>query len=296
MDRALTIATRGHPSPNPHVGAVIVAAGEILAEAHHEQAGGLHAEVAALAQVGFNGSGATLYVTLEPCSHQGRTGPCWTRVLEAGIERVVIGCGDPVVAHAGGAALLAAHGVRTEIGVRREAAQQLIADFTKHSHQQLPYVLLWSAEPDPRPSAEPSAFAAGPSPAVLPLDAVLLDGPAMVEHKNTLQRDEFAAPQWILIDPDLGHVDRLPHRAGATARVVVYCRRQLIRTHGSSLDQRRVELRSIPATAQAQSIRPLLHALAQSGIVRLGALVSRGLQRLLRDRHLVDEVHHLALP
>ena len=295
MDRALSLAARGHPSPNPHVGAVLVRGGEILAEGHHERAGEAHAEVAALAQVGFSAPGATLYVTLEPCSHQGRTGPCWIRIVEAGIERVVIGCRDPVVAHAGGAALLRARGVKTEIGVRHQAAQQLIADFTKHACQDLPYVLVWSAKSASLSHAPQPALDAAPSSGFLPLDAVLIQGTSL-EHAFAQQLSPLAAPQWIVIDPDLAHAPRLQSSAPPTARLVVYCEDRLARAHEWSLSGRKIELRSIPPGSHAQYIRPLLHALAQSGIVRLGAVVTEDLERPLLDQNLVDEMRYPAQP
>src|SRR4051812_29980692 len=97
MDLALAEAAKGRPSPNPHVGAVVVGArdGEVIAQGHHERAGEAHAEVEALRLAGARANGATLYVTLEPCNHDGRTPPCVDAILAAGIGRVVIGCLDP---------------------------------------------------------------------------------------------------------------------------------------------------------------------------------------------------------
>ena len=89
----------GKTSPNPLVGAVIVKDGQLLSKGYHKKAGDAHAEINALR--GVNSRGATLFVTLEPCSTHGRTGPCTTAITEAGIKRVVIGCLDPNPAHAG---------------------------------------------------------------------------------------------------------------------------------------------------------------------------------------------------
>jgi len=115
MRRALRLARQGSPAPNPHVGAVVVQHGRVVGQGHHERAGGPHAEVVALAVAGERAQGATLYVTLEPCNHHGRTPPCVGAVLGAGIQRVVIGCADPNprVAGGGAAALLRA-GVQVE--------------------------------------------------------------------------------------------------------------------------------------------------------------------------------------
>jgi diaminohydroxyphosphoribosylaminopyrimidine deaminase/5-amino-6-(5-phosphoribosylamino)uracil reductase len=95
MRQALRLARLGTPAPNPPVGAVVVRHGAIVGEGHHEQAGAAHAEAAALASAGERARGATLYVTLEPCNHHGRTPPCVDAVLRSGVGRVVIGCPDP---------------------------------------------------------------------------------------------------------------------------------------------------------------------------------------------------------
>jgi len=97
MDRARSLAERGRytTAPNPLVGSVVVRDGQIVGEGWHARAGGDHAEVAALNANGFTVSGATMYVTLEPCNHQGRTPPCTRAILDAGIERLVVGHLDP---------------------------------------------------------------------------------------------------------------------------------------------------------------------------------------------------------
>lgn len=119
MRRALTLARRGlgRTSPNPCVGAVLVRAGRVLGEGWHRAAGGAHAEVEAIRDAARRGHsdlrGATLHVTLEPCSTRGRTPPCTGAILEAGIPRVVVGAVDPNPAHAGrGLRLLRRAGVR----------------------------------------------------------------------------------------------------------------------------------------------------------------------------------------
>ena len=102
MRRAVEEARRGRTSPNPRVGAAIVHEGEIISLGHHRRAGEAHAEVDAIRNAGGPVVGMTLYVTLEPCNHRGRTGPCTEAILEAGVARVVIGCRDPAP-HAPGA-------------------------------------------------------------------------------------------------------------------------------------------------------------------------------------------------
>jgi diaminohydroxyphosphoribosylaminopyrimidine deaminase/5-amino-6-(5-phosphoribosylamino)uracil reductase len=109
---------RGTTSPNPVVGAVVVRDGGVVATGFHERAGGPHAEVAALAAAGALARGATVVVTLEPCCHTGRTGPCTEALIRAGVARVVVGAGDPNPRVAGGGiAALRAAGVEVEVGV-----------------------------------------------------------------------------------------------------------------------------------------------------------------------------------
>lgn len=95
MRRAVQLARRGFPVPNPHVGAVIVKNGVIVGEGYHPYAGAPHAEIVALQKAGDAVQGATLYVTLEPCNHYGRTPPCTNAILERGMKRVVVGMTDP---------------------------------------------------------------------------------------------------------------------------------------------------------------------------------------------------------
>jgi diaminohydroxyphosphoribosylaminopyrimidine deaminase/5-amino-6-(5-phosphoribosylamino)uracil reductase len=97
LERALELAERGRGTthPNPVVGAVVVRDGEVVGEGWHERAGGPHAEIVALEAAGDRARGATLYVTLEPCAHHGRTPPCADAVAAAGIARAVVGAGDP---------------------------------------------------------------------------------------------------------------------------------------------------------------------------------------------------------
>lgn len=133
MRRAIGLAERGDPSPNPHVGSVVAnAQGEVLGEGFHEATGLDHAEVAALKSAGAKARGQTLYVSLEPCNHQGRTPPCVDAILAAGIKRVVIGCRDPNPRVAGGGIeRLRAAGVEVVENVLEAEAQNLIKGWSK---------------------------------------------------------------------------------------------------------------------------------------------------------------------
>ncbi len=148
MQRALELGRRGEgrTGPNPAVGAVVVRAGEIIGEGFHPRAGEPHAEIFALRQAGGAAAGADLYVTLEPCCHQGKTGPCVTAVLAAGISRVFVGTTDPNPRVAGnGIAALRAAGVTVTVGVLEGECRRLIAPFAKHITTGLPYLILKAA-------------------------------------------------------------------------------------------------------------------------------------------------------
>jgi diaminohydroxyphosphoribosylaminopyrimidine deaminase/5-amino-6-(5-phosphoribosylamino)uracil reductase len=131
MDRALTLAWRGwgRVAPNPLVGAVIVKGGRVLGEGWHQEFGGPHAEVAALREAGSDARGGTAYVTLEPCSHQGKQPPCVEALIGAGVSRVVFAVGDPNPQAAGGRTRLEAAGVKVEGGVREAEARAQNASF-----------------------------------------------------------------------------------------------------------------------------------------------------------------------
>lgn len=135
MKRALDLADNGvgRTVPNPPVGAVLVKNGEIVGEGFHFKAGGPHAEIVALKQAGDQARGSVAYVTLEPCAHFGRTPPCTKALIEAGVERVVIGCQDPNNrVQGGGSQLLQAAGVDVHIGLLETESQRLIAPFSHH--------------------------------------------------------------------------------------------------------------------------------------------------------------------
>ena len=142
MALALALAERGlySTSPNPRVGCVIVREGQVIGEGFHRCAGEAHAEVGALAQAG-DASGTTAYVTLEPCSHTGKTPPCCEALIAAGVARVVVAMQDPnpLVAGQGVAALIAA-GIKVDIGVLEAEARALNPGFIKRMESGLPWL------------------------------------------------------------------------------------------------------------------------------------------------------------
>ena len=131
MRRALDLAQQGwgQTAPNPMVGAVVVRDGVVVGEGYHARYGDPHAEIVALRAAGDRARGATLYVTLEPCNHFGKTPPCTEAILEARVKRVVIASADPTALAGGGARHLADYGVQVDFSVQEGAALELNAPF-----------------------------------------------------------------------------------------------------------------------------------------------------------------------
>ena len=172
MERALDLARLGTAltSPNPCVGAVVVDTnGQVIGEGTYTYDGLKHAEISALEQAGARARGATLYINLEPCSHQGRTGPCADAVIHSGVRRVIAAIEDPNPQVQGqGFQKLRAAGIEVTTGVGEEEARRLNEAFAKHVRTRTPLVVLKAAmtldgkiAPPPGESENPSALGAG---------------------------------------------------------------------------------------------------------------------------------------
>lgn len=229
MARALQLAAKGLYStdPNPRVGCVLVREDRIVGEGWHVRAGEGHAEVNALAQAGEEARGATAYVTLEPCSHTGRTPPCADALIAAGVLRVVAAMQDPNPLVAGrGLERLRAAGVQVDCGVLESEAAALNPGFVKRMQTGLPYVRLklamsmdgrtamasgesqWITGPEAR--ADVQRLRARSSAVVSGADAVLLDDSALTVRSAQLGLPEAEAkaaterqPLRVLVDGSL---------------------------------------------------------------------------------------------
>ena len=149
MRLALELASKalGDTSPNPVVGAVIVKDGRVVGRGYHRRAGLPHAEAEALRQAGARARGATMFVTLEPCAHTGRTPPCCEAIIKAGIRRVVVAMADPNPRTDGrGIAWLRRAGIQVLSGVLKEEAGRLNEPFTKYVTKRLPWVVVKIAQ------------------------------------------------------------------------------------------------------------------------------------------------------
>lgn len=145
MGRAIELACNGFAAPNPHVGCVLVRDGRIAGEGHSAAAGGPHAEIRALEAAGEQAQGSTAYVTLEPCNHHGRTGPCSDALVTAGVKRVVYGVADPNSKAGGGAERLKSAGIEVLAGVREEECQKVHKRFLGAMRLGRPWVTVKSA-------------------------------------------------------------------------------------------------------------------------------------------------------
>lgn len=144
MLRAIELAKKAVPSPNPPCGAVVVRNDEIIGEGYHERAGGLHAEAVAIKDAG-DCVGATLYVTLEPCVHSGKTGPCCDLIISSGITQVIVGILDENPVATGGIAHLRREGILVLTGVCAAETRRIYTPFFTHVRTGMPFVHLKAA-------------------------------------------------------------------------------------------------------------------------------------------------------
>jgi len=310
MTQAIQLGSAGHPSPNPHVGAVLVKDGVKLAEGHHERAGEDHAEVVALNLAGTNARGATVYVSLEPCNHVGRTPPCTDAIIAAKVARVVIGCSDPNPhVEGGGVEKLRAAGIEVTTGVREAEAKRLIVPWTKFVTTGLPYVTLKLAlSLDGRIATRSgsSKWVTGPEARALVHalrsrhDAVAIGiGTALADDPRLTVRDApGASPLRVVFDTKL----RLsPHsRLAQTAPDVptwVVASTDAASANEEALTTRGVEVLRVSSTAEGRlDVDASLRLLASRGVVTL--MVEGGAElagSVLAGRQ-ADELHAFIAP
>ncbi|TXK43944.1 bifunctional diaminohydroxyphosphoribosylaminopyrimidine deaminase/5-amino-6-(5-phosphoribosylamino)uracil reductase RibD [Nonomuraea sp. C10] len=293
MARAVELAARGHghTSPNPVVGCVVLdAAGRVAGEGFHAYAGGPHAEVAALREAGERARGGTAYVTLEPCDHTGRTGPCSGALLEAGVARVVHAVADPNPKAAGGAGRLRAAGVAVTAGVLAEEAERVNAEWLTWARLGRPHVTWkfaatldgrsaaadgtsqWITSPEARADvhrlrARSDAIVAGIG-TVLADDSRLTARPALAEGR----------PLRVVVDPDA--------RTPATARVLDGAAPTLVAVAADTVTTLGADLLRVPRDGRGLDLHALLKELAAREVVSVfleggptlaGAFLARGL-------------------
>ncbi len=305
MRRALVLAARGagQVAPNPLVGAVVVQDERVVGEGWHAQYGQAHAEVAALNAAGERARGATLYVTLEPCNHTGKTPPCTDAILNSGIARVVYAVADPNPRAAGGAERLRAAGVQVHHGVLEAQASELNAPFLFAARGATrPWVTLKLAvsldgaiaDHTRRPgwisgSAAQKAvhrLRAGADAIAVGIGTALADDPALTVRYGPPPR---VAPRRVVFDrrAELPLASRLV-RSAAEVPVLVLTDTAPV-SHGASARAAALEAAGV-TVIRAESVAAALAALKQQGVNHLLVEGGSGLASALVDANLVDRL------
>lgn len=312
MQRALALARQalGRVSPNPAVGAVLVRDGRVVGEGFTRPPGGPHAEVVALEQAGEAARGSTLYVSLEPCCHQGRTPPCTEALIAAGVAEVHMAILDPDLNVNGrGRKELAAAGIAVQVGECEQEARRLSEAYIKHRTTGLPFVIAkFAASLDGRIAAASgdSRWISGPESLqwaheqrttvdaiMVGANTIVVDDPQLTARPGGQESER--QPLRVVVDGD----DRTP----ANARVLQGPGRALIAT-GEGFDPSwrqgveaaGAEVLVLPGDGDSLDLGPLLKALADRGVLCL--LVEGGgiLLGSFFDQGLVDKVQVIIAP
>ncbi len=310
MSRAIELGKQGDPSPNPHVGAVVADGDRVLGEGFHAAAGLEHAEVLALNAAGDAAKGKTLYVTLEPCNHEGRTAPCVDAILAAGIARVVIGCRDPNPrVPGGGVERLTQAGVEVVVGVLEKDARQLIKPWNKYITEGVAFLALklavsldgriatrtgasrWISCPEARSRVH--TLRARHDAVIVGINTVIADDPRL-----TVRDAPGRNPVRVVVDSKL----RLPTNSQlvTTAKEAPTCVVTTLdasRAVGEALEEMGVAVIRVPATAEGRcdmlsalrelAAREVVSVLCEGGAELAGSLLATGLP---------DEMHVFVAP
>jgi diaminohydroxyphosphoribosylaminopyrimidine deaminase/5-amino-6-(5-phosphoribosylamino)uracil reductase len=298
MARALQLAARGlfTTSPNPRVGCVIVRDGYVVGEGWHERAGTPHAEIHALKAAGEAARGATVYVTLEPCSHHGRTPPCAESLIQAGVTRVVAAMTDPnPLVAGGGISMLTLAGIGAEVGLMEAEARALNPGFVSRMARQRPWVRLKTASTldgkialangasqwitGEAARADVQRLRARACAVLTGSGTVLADNPRM----NVRDFDIGRQPLRVIVDSRL----RTPTDA-AILPALIACRQADPRTR-AALEQAGAEVVELPGTDGRVDLAALLTLLARRGINELHVEAGAALNGALLAAGLVDE-------
>jgi diaminohydroxyphosphoribosylaminopyrimidine deaminase/5-amino-6-(5-phosphoribosylamino)uracil reductase len=303
MRRALELAASvaGTTNPNPHVGAVVLDAdGVVVGEGATEPAGGAHAEIVALRAAGERAHGGTLVVTLEPCRHHGRTGPCTTAIAGAGIRRVVMATGDPSPEAGGGAGLLRDQGVDVAVGVLADAVRRELQPWLTAVGRGRPYVTWkYAASADGRIAAADgtSRWITGPEARVdvhrerAMVDAVVVGiGTVLADDPQVTVRDWPAQRQPLRVVVDTHARTPVDARViDATASTLLAVGDVAEPAAVSALEATGATVVQLPTADQRVDLRALLTALyereVRSVLLEGGARLAAGFVRLgLVDR------------
>jgi diaminohydroxyphosphoribosylaminopyrimidine deaminase / 5-amino-6-(5-phosphoribosylamino)uracil reductase len=311
ITEALQLARRGVglTRPNPPVGAVVVSNGLVVGRGWHRKAGGPHAEVYALRQAGLRAKGATLYVTLEPCSTWGRTPPCCEAILNSGIKRVVVAITDPNPLHAGkGLALLQRAGIEVVSGVGEAEARDLLAPFTSSMTRKRPTVTLKLAESiDGRiaDAAGRSKWITGPAARGIvqemrrQADAVMVGaGTVLKDDPSLLPRpDKGRKPFRVIVDAagKLPAGRRVFMDEAATQTILATTKQCSVRAR-AAYAAKGAQVIVLPAVGRGVSLPALMRALHGLGVLHVLCEGGGELAASLLKANLVDELVMFVAP
>jgi len=300
MARALRLARRGLRTahPNPRVGCVVVADGEVVGEGWHERAGDPHAEIIALEAAGERSRGATMYLNLEPCCHQGRTPPCTDAVIDAGIARVVMAMEDPnPQVGGGGVQILRSAGVEVDVGLMADAARTLNRGFVSRMTRGRPWVTVKVAASLDGRTAMPDGCSQWITSEASRADAhrmrartaaimtgsgtVLADDPALTARVDGVERQ----PLRVLVDGAL-RVPRGARLFSADARVVIAT--TLEPRDGDYGDH--VDVVAMPGAGGRGDLTALMRHLGEREVNELVVEAGASLAGALLKMQLVDEI------
>jgi diaminohydroxyphosphoribosylaminopyrimidine deaminase/5-amino-6-(5-phosphoribosylamino)uracil reductase len=311
MARAIQLAKRGvyTTSPNPNVGAVIVKNGEIVGEGWHQKAGQAHAEINALEQAGEAAKGATCYVTLEPCCHQGKTGPCSDALINAGIERVVVAMQDPNPKVAGkGVAQLEAAGLQVDYGLMGPDAEAINPGFCHLMRTGRPFITIkmaksidgrtamasgeskWITGPEARGDVQ--RIRARQSAVVTGIETILHDDakldvryPELGYAHDVLDEADVRQPLRVIVDSRL-RIPLLARVLTPTDSVMIATTEEAPSIKVEQLRKRGVQVEIFPQEHRRVSLKALVQKLAdmqchsvmvESGATLAGNFVSQGM-------------------
>ena len=298
MAHALQLAARGlyTTTPNPRVGCVIVKDGQVVGEGWHQRAGTPHAEIHALKQAGHAARGATVYLTLEPCSHHGRTPPCAEALIQAGVGRVFAAMTDPNPLVAGGGIdMLTLAGIQAEVGLMENEARALNPGFISRMTRQRPWVRLKTASTlDGKTAlangasqwitgeaarADVQKLRARACALLTGSGTVLADNPRM----NVRDFDIGRQPLRVIVDSTL----RTPADAAILPALIACHHADPVAR--AALEQAGAEVIELPGTGDRVDLVALLTLLSQRGINELHVEAGAALNGALLAAGLVDE-------
>jgi len=301
MTRACELALLGlnTTTPNPRVGCVIVnASGDLIAEGWHRKAGGVHAEVDALQQAGADTRGASVYVTLEPCNHQGRTGPCTEALIAAGVSEVIYGMEDPNPLVSGrGLARLRAAGITVRGPVLEEQVRALNPGFIRRMTSERPWVrckMAMSLDGRTAMASGESFWITGEA-ARADVQHWRARSCAIVTGIGTVLHDD---PALTVRDPALGEDPRQPLRVVVDSRLRLPPEARLLRMAGDTIvatcalnrPHLGAEIWGMPSVAGAVDLDALVHKLAKRGCNEVLVEAGPGLSGTFLRAGLVDEL------